>query len=141
MPKVEGFDKLMSFTPHRRVGMFCQYGSSQSGFSSYGDDDLFLDRTPFGVATFGDSEFADILIFSGIYRSGIYKHKLRSYRNRFYIPSYTNTPAQATNRGKLRDAVVAWQALTSDQKNAYNQSAKRTHWSGYGFFLHESMSS
>lgn len=49
------------------------------------------------------------------------------------------TPAQAARRALLTAAIVAWQALTPEEKTPYNTRAKPLQMSGYNLFLREHM--
>lgn len=51
----------------------------------------------------------------------------------------TYTPAQEVNRLKIKNAVLAWQSLTSLQKQSYNKRAIVKKISGYMLFIKEYM--
>jgi len=76
----------------------------------------------------------------GVY--GIYQVRTRfdrqtQVKEKFYVPTNPQTEAQQANRQKMTDGVIAWQALTDQQKAAYNKNAIGKNLSGYNLFLSE----
>jgi hypothetical protein len=141
MPEVEGIDKFISVIPRKRFGIFCKYGTSQYGFSKYGDNDIYFIRTCYGVAIYGFDIFADVIPLSGIYRTDNVTGETKVYREPYYITRNPRTSAQQAQRQKFGNAVRAWQALTQNDKNVYNTRAKYKPYSGYNLFLKEYLSS
>lgn len=137
MSEVFNLDKLFSIRPTRRFGVFSKFGTSQFGFTNYSDDDIIFQKDGFGDVVFGISHFADIKIFSGIYRGDPRTGRVKTIRNRYYITKNPRTEAQQANRQKYADGIVAWQDLTSGQKAVYNQRAYAKEMSGYNLFLKE----
>ena len=141
MPEVQGIDKLFSIFPKKRFGLYRLFGTAQMGHSNYGNEDLYFNRTGFGVASFGDDIFGNVILLSGIYRTDNVTGRTKFYREPFYLTKNPRTEAQQANRQKFADAVAAWQGLTSEQKNQYNIKAKGRHMSGYNLFLREYLKS
>jgi len=89
----------------------------------------------FGGCMFGWSKFGDWNPAAGIYQAVAVAGKQVIRKLRFYWPKNPNTPEQIKNRGDLRDAVVAWQNLTDEQKEVYNESARGLPMSGFNLFV------
>jgi hypothetical protein len=126
MPEVESIQKLLSFIPKKRFWLFNQYGTSQYGFSHYGDEDIIIFAYR-GVP----------INFSGIYRSDNVTGVTKYYREPYYITRNPRTPAQQVHRQKYADGILAWQNLTRPEKELYNKRAKGKHYSGFNLFLKE----
>jgi hypothetical protein len=60
-------------------------------------------------------------------------------REKFYQPSCQTQPNKVISQNKFRDAVVAWQNLTIDQKKIYNKRAVGRGFSGYNLFIRNYM--
>ena len=137
MPEVVGIDKLLSVFPKKRFGLYRLFGTSQFAHSNYGEDDIYFNRTGYGLASFGVDIFADIIMLSGIYRTDNVTGITRFYREPFYITKNPRYVPQQANRAKMAAAVLAWKALTQEQKNQYNKNAIGKRMSGYNLFLKE----
>ena len=137
MPEVTGIDRLLSIIPKKRFSKFRLFGTSQSGFTRYGEEDLFLVFTEFGNTTLGVDKFANILLLSGIYQTGKASGTTKVYRLPFCIVKNPRTVPQQANRQKMADAVAAWQLLTNEQKQVYNKRAVGKKLFGYQLFLKE----
>ncbi len=137
MPEVQGVEKLVSYIPSKRMGKHRAYGRSMFAFSEFGDDDIYLVLLPYGVASFGEINFGEHLVFSGIFRRNNETGKVKYYRLDYYIPKNPRSAPQQTQRGKMTAAVLAWQGLTAPQKEVYNKNAIGKRMSGYNFFLKE----
>lgn len=137
MAEITGIDKLLSFLPNKRFGKFCKFGTSQLGFSHFGDNDIYYLITGFGDSVLGVSKFCNAIPLSGIYRTDNVTGKTKFYREPYYITKNPRTEAQQTQREKFASAVLAWQSLTQEQKNPYNMRAERMNLSGYNLFLRE----
>jgi len=137
MAEVQGIDKLFSFVPRKRFGVFRKYGTAQFGFSNFGEDDIYYIRTPYGSATYGVDIFGDVVLLSGIYRTDNVTGRTKYYREPYYIPKNPRTVSQQSNRQKYKNAVAAWQALTNSQKEVYNMRARNKKFSGYNLFIKE----
>lgn len=150
MPEVQGFDKLLSFCARKRFGVFCKFGNSQLGFTNYGDDDIYMERSSYGNSFFGTDVYADIIIFSGIYRTDNVTGKTKFYREPYYITKNPRYAPQQAWRLTFADAILAWQTsffgssvfgvslfgdLTSLFKSEYNRLGSQRHMSGYNFFI------
>ncbi len=135
MPEVKGVEKLFSYGSGKRLGKHREYGRGMYGFSDYGEDDLYLVLTPYGVSSFGGINFGDHLIMSGIFFRNNESGKVKYYRKDYCIPTNPQSVPQQANRAKMTAAVLAWQGLTSEQQSVYNKSAIGKGMSGYNLFL------
>jgi hypothetical protein len=141
MPEIEGIEKLFSIISKKRFGVFRLYGTSQFGYSVYGEEDIFLYFTQYGKSHFGVNLYGDILLLSGIYKKHNLWHGKRDFRVRYYITRDPKTEAQQAWRGVFADAVAYWQGLTEEEKNQYNIRVKGRHMSGYNLCLQEYLKS
>jgi len=73
----------------------------------------------------------------GIYRVRHRWGKVIQEKLPFYIPTNPRSIPQQANRGKLTNAVTAWQALTEEQQEVYNKRIKEKQMSGYNLFISE----
>ena len=82
----------------------------------------------------GDS---DPLGVKGIWQMRMTKRGKVPIKMKFYTPYNPQTEAQEANRQKFADAMTAWQALTTEQKNAYDIRARRIGMFGRNLFIRE----
>ena len=137
MPKVEGLDKLFCDNISNRFGVPCRFGKSMFAEAYFGDEEMFIAETPFGVASFADSIFGNIFILSGIYHKIITNKGNEIRRHDYYFPKNPRKIPQQANRAKLLPGIVAWRNLTQEQKGVYNKRTLRKDMSGYNLFLRE----
>jgi hypothetical protein len=137
MPEVLGVEKIFSVRAKKRFSRFRLFGTAQMGHSYFGDEDIYFFRDEFGIAAFGTSLFADVILLSGIYRTDNVTGRTKHYREPFYITKNPRTENQQIQRNKFADAVAGWQVLTDEQKLFYNNKAKGKHLSGYNLYLKE----
>jgi hypothetical protein len=137
MPQLDGNQKLLSDMPRKKFGNFCKYGTSQYGQTRYGDDDIYIPIAEYGRLTYGVNLYADIIPLSGIYRRNHTFGKIENVRDVYYITKNPRKVPQQAHRNKFGDAVRAWQALTSKQKEVYNLRTIGKDLSGYNLFLRE----
>ena len=71
----------------------------------------------------------------GIYQIRKRKEGFIQVREKFYQPSNQTQPNKVARQNVFRDAVLAWQSLTIDEKKFYNKLAVKTHVCGYNLFL------
>lgn len=77
----------------------------------------------------------------GIYRTRVIYGKRYNEKLPIYSPFNPQTEAQQANRQKYANGVSAWQGLTDEQKDVYNEKAKGKRMSGYNLFLSEYLKS
>jgi hypothetical protein len=129
----------MGLTARKRFSKPSELGFSIFGWSNFGAEFLGIAWVPFGSAIFGDSFFGDYLRLSGIYQMHYCREGKFHLRMKFYQPKNPQSPDQQANRGKFGEAIDAWQALTPEEKESYNQKAIGKKMSGYNLFLRECM--
>lgn len=137
MVQIYGVEKLLSASVRKRFGKHRLFGTSQFGHSNFGQEDIicFSDRyDPDGQLR--TPKLAPIN-FSGIYKKKMDYGKPVYFRETYRITKNPRTEPQQANRAKISDAVDAWQALTTEQKDAYNKSSIGMHMSGYNLFMRE----
>jgi hypothetical protein len=98
-----------------------------SPYNSYGG-------RSFGVAEYGDSNPA-----TGIYQVRPRKSGNINVKMKFYWPTNHQYEPQQTWRGIFGIAISAWQALTEEDKNFYNNRAIGKPMSGYNLFISEAL--
>ena len=91
----------------------------------------------YGQKIYGKYQYGQYNALFGIYQVRTQGGKQQTILSPFYIPSNPQTAAQQTNRAKMTAAVLAWQGLTPEQKEVYNQKAKYKNLSGYNLYLQE----
>ena len=126
MVKLTGLKKLYSGTVVRRFGSYCELGTMLSGKTMYGAETIKVN-----MGKYGEVEL------SGIYQRRHSKGRVIYVKERLYFPKYSNNEIQAAMRQKIRDAVLAWQGLTTEQKLVYNNRARGKARSGYNIFVKE----
>ena len=72
---------------------------------------------------------------SGVYQMRRRKHGLICVVEKYYEPSNQSQPAKVARQNVFRDAVHAWQALTTEQKKFYNKLAIGYRYFGYNLFI------
>jgi len=130
MPEVYGVEKLFSVVPRRKFGRFRCYGRSMFAESVFGEDEIIF------MSEDKDGNPKEITL-SGIYRTDNVTGETKYYREPYYITKNPRTDPQQIQRGKYADAVLAWQNLTSEQKEVYNERTKGKSLSGYNLFSKE----
>ena len=141
MPEVEGIDKLISMIPKKRFGVFSKLGTSQLGFTNFGDDDVYFVLTDLGTLTLGVDRLADFILLSGIYRTDNVTGEMKYYREPYYITRNPRSDEQQAHRQKYGKAVEAWRDLTDEERNQYNKRAKGKRYSGWNLFYKEYLQS
>jgi hypothetical protein len=129
--------KQLGYIVSNIYGKRCEYGLSMFGDVALGTEFLGFNRTPFGNLVFGESKFGDYFQLSGIYARRWSPTGNKTIRMPYYVPNNPRTSAQQTNRAKMGDAVVFWQNLTTEQKNAYNRLAVGKHMTGFNLCTSE----
>ena len=137
MAEVTGIDKLLSAIPRKRFSKPREFGTSQFGYSAYGEEDIYLIFTGFGDSTFGPDHFGNIQLLSGIYRTDNVTGKTLVYREPFYITKNPRSAPQQAHRHKYGEAVGAWRGLTDEQKEVYNKKSIGKGCSGWNIFYKE----
>lgn len=85
----------------------------------------------------GKPEYDDPYGVFGIYRTTNTGNGRVVQKMPFYTPTNPNTPAQQAQRLKFKNAMIAWQSLTTEQKNEYTRRAKIRGWYGRNLFIRE----
>ena len=126
MAIVQGVEKVYSIASSGQFGRAREFGCSMNGQVVFGDE-------PIKVLIGHDREIE----LTGIYQKRHKKGRTIFARLKYYFPKNPRTEAQQENRDVLRQAVVAWQGLTSEQKLVYNNRARGKARSGYNIFTKE----
>lgn len=84
----------------------------------------------------GDPDPYNVL---GIYRRRPGPKGVTLVKMGFYDPGPPTHPGQILAQEKFAAGVLAWQGLTQEQKNQYNENAKHLEMYGFNLFLREWM--
>lgn len=139
---------VCSDTVHNKLGTPNGYGENIYGVSFYGEKNdragIFKTRrnpikapTHYGFKLYGYSRYGESLESNARSIEGRRSTGQIQIKTKFYVPTYRNTEAQQTMRGKFADAITTWQALDTEQKEEYNTRAKSKNLTGYNFFIKE----
>jgi hypothetical protein len=89
----------------------------------------------YGQRLYGGAKYGEYNEKYGIYRIRGCSTGQFIERKRFYIPANPRSEPQQANRSKFANAISGWQNLTNEQKNQYNERAKRLKMSGYNLYI------
>ena len=130
-------DQPYSLKTRKKLGIAYTYGQRIYGKLRYGIEEPILGEAQYGIRIYSDTKYGNAKGFFGIYRVLSVLGKQVVQKREFYIPSNPQSGPQQSNRQKITDGVAAWQALTDEQKDVYNERAKYKKLSGYNLFLRE----
>jgi len=91
----------------------------------------------YGTAGYGCFEYGAGADIFGIYQVRSRFGKQVVVKQEYYNPTNPQSVPQQANRQKLTDAVAAWQGLTNNQKEIYNERARYKPFSGYNLYIRE----
>lgn len=91
----------------------------------------------YGTRKYGGFHYGSGADVQGIYRVLSFFGKQVQLKEKLYWPTNPRTGPQQTWRQIYADSVVAWQSLTDEQKEIYNEIAKNKPYSGYNLFQKE----
>jgi len=134
-------ERLFSFEVRKRLGRPREYGRGQFGFSAFGQVLTFYTPGQFGDARYGKDFFGAIYRITGVWRRKRFSGGKKYLCQNYYFPTNPRSIPQQNNRTKFANAVLAWQNLTTSQKEYYNDRESGRKMSGYNIFLHNFMSS
>jgi len=130
MPFIDPFEKIPAFVITKRLGLPNKCGWAICGWSQCGDIDdcsgVYQQRRP----RKGNGLAAPIVF--------------GSQKNFFQKPAWPPQPASVARdaqQAKFKTALGMWQALTNEQKKAYNTSAIRRSKRGYDVFMSKTLKS
>jgi len=141
MTKVEATKRVNDFGLVGRLGQGYQYGEKIYGRGHYGDEEIYNPASENGRKINGDYYFGDMDNIWGFYQRRHKKGKVICARLKFYTPKNPNSAGQQTQRNKFKDGMIAWDNLTQNQKNVYNERAKKIKIHGVNLFLREYLNS
>jgi hypothetical protein len=93
----------------------------------------------YGEIVFGYSKYGDNNPLAGIYRVRRIQGKLQTEKLPFYYKGSGNTEEQLALRLKFGSAILAWQALTYEEKQPWRVRAYSRHMTGYNAFISDFM--
>ena len=115
MAVVNPIGEGIAIQTRKKLGRSSEYGQKLYGKFEYGEQD-----DKFGIYQIRSRYNGSIIV-----------------KENFYWPTNPQTETQQAHRQKLTDGVAAWQALTNNQKEIYNERARYKPYSGYNLFLRE----
>lgn len=87
----------------------------------------------------GWSELGEYFPLAGLYRKRRQNGVQKFDRMKFYSTPGPRTPAQQANRTKLAQGVLAWRALSPEEKARWRAKRAPRYMSGYNRFLRDYM--
>lgn len=132
----------------KKLGNSVRYGKKIYGRFKYGEEETLLGYGQYGILTYSEQKYGEVRNLYGIYRIRHKRHKyfVKNDKERgtqyiqkeaFHCPSNPQTGPQQANRQKYADAITAWQGLTNNQKEIYNERARYKPYSGYNLYIRE----
>ena len=103
MTVVSPIQACRSVAIRHQIGWPNGYGEAVAGFTYFGEDNLF-----YGVYQIRKREKGYIIV-----------------KEKFYRPPVMRTDPQGVQRDKMKAAMLAWQALTEEEKKVWRSSASR----------------
>ena len=130
MPFVEFPQRILGFQIKKRLGKPNMCGWSIPGWSECGDDNNFsgVYQARQNRVWNGDGTFT---LFG----------KRKCFQMRPAWPVQPPSVARDAQQAKFKTALLAWQALTDEQKKAYNTIATRRSKRGYDLFMTKTLKS
>lgn len=124
MTKVIGIRRPWAITVRKKFGR-----------AVYEENGSIYGTNSYGVHEYGRGESKPETEYHGVYQMRRCKEGYIPVQMRFYKPTNPRTALQQSNRDKIRAGVIAWQALTNEQKLVYNKSAQGQQLTGYNLFI------
>ncbi len=141
MTLVGATERVNDFGLVGSLGQGWEYGAKIYGKGHYGDEEIYNPASEYGTRTYGNFRYGDMDNIWGIYQRRHRRGKVIHARLKFYIPSNPQSATQQNNRTKFTAGMTAWTGLTQNQKNVYNERAKKKHLHGVNLFLREYLKS
>lgn len=130
MPFITTFEKIPAFKIRKRLGLPNMCGWAIPGWSECGDDNDFTGVYQQRRPRIGNGALAPVIF--------------GKQKNFIQCPTWPIQPASAlrdAQQEKFKTALLAWQALTNEQKMFYNQIATRRSKRGYDLFMGQTLKS
>ena len=142
---VDPFEKLKSAGARGRFGKRTEYGEQMYGERSYGEEEIECAENEYGQKFYGDNEYGSDNQIAGIYQQRREREsylgpgdketgKPHTVLKPNYTPQNPQTVPQQANRQKYADSIIAWQALTPEQKENEHKKASKLAKRGYDLF-------
>lgn len=130
MPFIGFPQQILGFKITKRLGLPNMCGWSVCGWSECGDDNDFN----------GEYQQRRPRIGNGLNEPIIFG-KPKNFARRPIWPEQPASEARDAQQTKFKNALLAWQALTESQKQAYNTYASRLSRRGYDYFMSKTLKS
>jgi len=137
MALVEFKERLYSADTKKRLGQPTYYGERRYSNYYFGKEQKKVTDDEYGKKYNGYTFYGDARTYEGIYQTRHYKGGKFTVQEKFYNPTPNYHATQQTWRGRFADAISAWQALTSQEKEVFRIKSSGKKMSGYNVFLHE----
>ena len=124
--------KIVGFHLPSSVGISRSFGNPDS----FGYTSVPGQAVP-GICELGFDDYDPAFATFGVYQMRRCKEGRIPVKMKFYNYRYTNSEKQIRDRTKMRNAVLAWQALTPEAKACYRRSAELLPQTGYSLFIRE----
>ena len=143
MTLIRPVDELMSVSIRKRFGKNHEYGCGVYGFSDYGDfqpaGGIYRIQPLPNRKNFGNSAVYGCGVYGGTsYGESVLTNR-RNIKCRYYIPTQNDKGKKLANEAKFRASIVAWKALSDEEKAVYNKRAIPHNYWGQQLFTREWM--
>ena len=141
MTKVDSYERVYDFGISGKLGRPYFIGERLYSNFNYGEEEYQIDRNEIGVRLYSSVLYGTDDVRIGIYQRRHNKGKKINARLKFYTPANPKTAPQQAWRTVFANGMVAWANLTGEQKDVYNERAKKYQLHGVNLFLKEYLNS
>lgn len=141
MTKVESTERVNDFGLIKKLGTAYEYGQKIYGANYYGNEEVYNPQSEYGARIYGDFKYGQTSDIWGIYQRRHNKGKVIYARLKFYTPANPQTAPQQSHRATFSAGMTAWGSLTQNQKDVYNERAKKLALHGVNLYMREYLNS
>jgi len=137
MAKVNSSERFNDFAAWGIFGRGWEYGARMFGADRYGEEEVQYILCGYGASVFGKAEYGSDNIRWGIYQRRKNNGRTSYCRMKFYFPKNPRSGPQQSWRAVFIAGMNAWAVLTDEQKEVYNQRARKYRMHGVNLFMKE----
>lgn len=130
MPFVGAFENQLNITIRKRLGLPNKCGWAVPGWSQCGDDNDFTGTYQQRRPRKGNGLLGPVIF-----------GRQKNFVQKPYWPIQPASALRDAQQEKFKTALLAWQALTIEQKNVINTNATRRSKRGYDLFMSQTLKS
>jgi hypothetical protein len=135
MPKVQSTERFFDFGVIQKFGKPYEYGQKIYGEGHFGEEEIEMLLTGYGIQLYGHDEFGADNFRWGIYQRRHKAGKVIYVRENFYQGWGPGSEAQTATRTNFKNGMDAWKLLTRQERNAYNIRGHKLKIHGVNLFL------